>query len=264
MKKKLKIITEKTIKDLLINEIILPSSYFTCFAKHLKDFNINLKENKEMKESKNLILEEFNTINAFMNSTIKSIHNLSTVTKQAKIAIINKDNNSLDNLQVLLRDLEKDLLSLQDEIYKDSFSKTYNRKWVYKYILNKEGCFNKSGSVVLIDLYDYNTISKKFSTVLADNLLIFVLNHLNKNLKEENIEYECIRYYQDTFLFLCNKESLDDLKDLFTQIQEDLCTHKLKNKKGIVIQPRFNFSCLEYKKEEDFTKVLEELHNQIN
>ena len=263
MKKELKIITENTIKDLLINEIILPSSYFTCFAKHLKDFNIDFGNDEEMIKSKNLILEEFNTINTFMNSTIKSIHNLNTVTKQAKIAIINKDNHSLDNLQVLLRDLEKELLILQDEIYKDSFSKTYNRKWIYKYILDNEGFLKESASVVLIDLHDYNAISKKFSTVLADNLLIVILNYLNKNLKEENIEYECIRYYQDTFLFLFNKESIDDLKDFFTQAQTILLSNKLKSKAGVIIQARFKFSCLEYKKNKLFSEVLETLHSQI-
>lgn len=264
MKKELRQITENTIKDLLINDIILPSSYFTCFAKHLKDYNISLKKDEKINESNLLILEEFNTINTYMNSTIQSIHDLNDVTKQAKIAIVNKDNNSLDNLQVLLKDLEKELLCLQDEIYQDGFSKTYNRKWIYKYVLNKDGLFNTHGSIVLISLHDYSPISKKFNTVLADNLLIFILNYLNKNLKEETIEYECIRYYQDSFLFLCNNEGLHDLKEFFTQIQKDLLSHKLKNKKGVIIQPRFKYSCLEYKKSEDFSKILEELYNQIN
>jgi len=263
MKSTLKQITESTMKELLQNDITLPSSYFKCFSKNVKEYKFKLSTEEMKHQSTNLILEEFTTINEYMNSTLSSINKLNQVSKNAKIAIINKDNNALDHLQYDLKEVEQELKNLQDEIYQDNLSKCYNRKWIYKFLLNKDAEFKETGTAVLIHLYDYNAITNKFNAILADNLLLFILSALNTFLNEEEIECVNIRFYQDTFLLMCKQENLVSLNQSFDKIQGEIFSSKLKSKTGIVLQPRFTYSSVNYTKNESFQDILEILHNEL-
>ena len=66
MKTKLKKITDKTVQDLLQNEIILPSSYFESFDKNAKDIKVDITDSDFEKEVSEVLVQELKVINEYM------------------------------------------------------------------------------------------------------------------------------------------------------------------------------------------------------
>lgn len=264
MKNKLIQITDLSINEVLRNEIILPSLYFKTFDENAKTLKINLNNEKEQKEIEHLIFDEFSTINDYMNTTINSIETLSVATKIAKVAIKNNDVKSLEKIQNSMSNLEEELKALRDEIYKDPFTKTFNKKWIYKTLLDQDSKLKEKGIFVLLHIKDFDYIKDEHNELIANNLLIFILNFLNKQLKKEDISYQSVRFFHDTFLILVKDESRTNLNTLLLNIMEMIKNTTLKSKSGIVLQARFNFSTLEYRKNDKFQIILESLTQGLN
>jgi len=269
MKNKLKQITDLTIKDVLQNEVILPSSYFKSFGENAKTFDVNLEEttnqNSNLEHSLDRLLsDEYNTIDEYMKTTIASVETLSVATKIAQVAIKNNDTKSLNKIQNSMLNLEQELLSLKDEIYKDSFTKTFNRKWIYKYLLDEDSKVKENGVFVLLHVKDFDYIKKEHNELIANNLIIYILNFLNKNFHKENIDFVNARFFHDTFLISIKEEERSSLNTLLLNIMQMIENTTLKSKSGIVIKPRFNFSTLEYHKNDNFKILLETLNQGLD
>jgi len=264
MKNKLIQITNLSINEVLGNEIILPSLYFKTFDENAKNLKLNLNNEKEQEEMQHFISDEFNSINDYMNTTISSIETLSVATKIAKVAIKNNDVKSLEKIQNSMSTLEQELISLRDEIYKDPFTNTYNRKWIYKTLIDKDSKLKEKGIFVLINIKDFDYVKEEHNELIANNLLIFILNFLNKQLKKEGIKYQSVRFFHDTFLILVKDESRTSLNTLLLNIMEMMKNTTLKSKSGIVLQARFNFSTLEYRQNDNFQIILESLSQGLN
>ena len=128
MKQQLKKITNLTINELLNNDIILPSTYFDKFNYHAKELEINLDDEDFKKELNNIILEDLQTIENYMNIIITSATTLQENTKNASSAILNKDVNSLGDIYKKMLDLEKEIRSLNSKLFLDDITNTYNKK----------------------------------------------------------------------------------------------------------------------------------------
>ena len=87
----LKKITGQTLQDLLQNEIILPSSYFKYFDQNAKKLSINISDHHFEHEVNNVIAEELQSINDYMNLAVTNIDVLSEQAENAQIAIAEKD-----------------------------------------------------------------------------------------------------------------------------------------------------------------------------
>ena len=122
MKTKLKKITDKTVQDLLQNEIILPSSYFESFDKNAKDIKVDITDSDFEKEVSEVLVEELKVINEYMKKTIKNIDNLSKATEEAQVAIQNKDESKLNSINSSLNDIKEELESLKGLVYLDSLT----------------------------------------------------------------------------------------------------------------------------------------------
>ena len=131
MKQQLKKITNLTINDLLNNEIILPSNYFDKFNQHAKTLEINLDDENFKNELNNIIIEDFQIIENYMNLIMSSTISLKDNTQNAKNAIINKDIDLLEDVYKRIVLLENEIKSLNDKLFLDDITNTFNKKWVY-------------------------------------------------------------------------------------------------------------------------------------
>lgn len=143
MKKKLEQITNLTINDLLNNKIILPSSYFEKFTYHAKEIEVNIEDENFSKEIKQFLINDFNTIEEYMKIIISSAITLQENAQNAQNAILNKDNESLNNIHVKMINLENEIKTLTEQLFIDEETKTFNRKWIYNKFLNKDGNFKR-------------------------------------------------------------------------------------------------------------------------
>ncbi len=263
MKNKLIQITDMTISKLLQDDIIMPSIYFKTFDKNAKEFEIDLKEEKFEDEMGKVLVEEFNSISSYMNSTISSINSLEEVTNKAELAMMNNDKESLKKAQNELQTLKKDILDVQELIFQDSLTKAYNRKWLYKKFLNKNIEFVDKGMIVLLEITDFDEITSKYGRLISDNILIFVSKFLNKHLKQEEIKYSLVRYLSSKFILFIKSNDINELKYIISNIQVELLNTTLKSKAGIVFKTGFDFKIKEYIKNDKFQDKLEILLNGI-
>ncbi len=263
MKNKLKEITDSTINELLRNEIILPSIYFQCFDKHAKTSEIDVHEKSFEKELSDLIIDEFNAINNYVNDAITTIDVASGLTLDAQKAI--KENNTLllKNLYNQIGDLKKELKSITDNVYKDYLTKVNNKKWLYHKYLTKDATFKDDALIALIDVSDYEYISNTYNKLISNNLLIYISNYLKEKLKEEGLNLEITRYLSNKFIISFNENDITAIASLIDNISSILFGTTLKSNSGIIIKPTFEFSMAKVKKDESFHEILANLIKNI-
>lgn len=263
MKDKLMKITDMTMSDLLQEDIIMPSVYFQTFDKNAKDLEIEILDDSFEHEINKILVEEFTNISQYMNKTISNIESISEVAADAQDAIERNDKTSLKKAKEELKSLEKDMNDLKNLIFLDSLTKAYNRKWIYKKVLDTQGNFKDDGILTLIEVDDFEYISSKYGDLISDNVLIFITNFLNKNLKNESVDFKIARYSTNKFTLFLETTKKDKAKEIITNIQAELLNTTLKSKSGVMFKTGFSFKMEKYIENDDFQESLEILLNKL-
>lgn len=256
MKTKLKEITDSTVNELLVNDIILPSSYFQCFDKHAKIKEVNINGDDFEEDLSNLIINEFEEINTYVNSAIKKMDKASDITADAQKAIQENNSQVLKELYSQISNLKEELEVITDNIYKDHLTKVNNKKWLYHKFLDDNSRIKKESIIVYIDVSDYDYISSTYNTLISDNLLIFITNYLNKYLKEEKLDFDLVRLSDSKFLIILDKKEMPLIITSLSNITKILFEKTLKSTSGIMIKPTFEYSLAAVNKDENFHEVL--------
>lgn len=260
MKNKLKKITNLTVNELLSNEVILPSNYLEKFNYHAKELEINLDDENFKQEINRVILEDFKTIENYMNLIMSSTSTLKRNTIDAKNAIVNKDENSLDNIYEKMIKLEKELNELNNKLFLDDLTLAYNKKWIYNKFLDEKGLFQEDGICVLVDVVDYSYIFKEYGELLANNLLIFAVNFIDQKLKDEHLNFKIIRYNENKFMiFLSNTTDKKNIINSIINLEQLLLHTTLKSNSGLFIKAKYEFGSSEYKSNQESKEVFEKL-----
>jgi GGDEF domain-containing protein len=259
MKNKLKTITDNTINDLLQNDIILPSTYFQTFDRHAKTLKTNMEDESFIQEVNEMITQEFSHINSYMTQTINNIQKLSSATQTAQTAIANRDENELTKVYQEIQELQNEVCSLQNEMYRDSLTHTKNKKWIYAEFITEEGLTKKEGLIALLEIKDFEHIETEHGNLIADNLLKFFSDFVNDKIADEGVEFDLTRYVKDKFLLFIYNESMKETFTLLKNIQKSLLNTTLKSKSGILIQTTYEYQLASFLKEENFQNLLEKL-----
>lgn len=263
MKTKLKEITDSTMTELLCNEIVLPSNYFKCFDKHAKTLDVEMNSDSFQKEISNLILDEYNEINSYVNVAIKTIDDVADLTLEAQDAINKNNSSELTKLHIQIKALQQELKNITNNVYKDYLTKVNNKKWLYHKYLTKEAKYKKDAMIILIDISDYDYISNTYNKLIANNVLIFISSYLRKELKSEHIDFEIARYLTNKFILSINEEETEHLETIINNISGVLYNKTLKSNSGIMIKPTFTYSISKVKKDESFHTSIDVLLSSI-
>lgn len=262
MKDKLKIITDNTVNELLNEDVILPSSYFQCFDKHAKSLEIDLEDENFEKEISQVIHDEFNEINGYVNHAIEKIDLASQVTLDAQKAIEAQNTDALKNLYKQIKDLQNELQTITDNVYIDYLTKVHNKKWLYHKYLSKDRKYQKDAIAILIDVADYDYITQTYNKLIANNLLIYISKYINNKLKEEGYEIKFSRYLTNKFLVFIEEDDLRGIDIIIRSACKILFSTTLKSNSGIILSPSFNYAIQEVKKDHCFHESLELLLNK--
>jgi len=261
MKTKLKKITDKTVQDLLQNEIILPSSYFESFDRNAKDIKLDITDEEFEKEVSDVLVEELKNINEYMKKTIKNIDNLSKATKDAQEAIVNKDESKLNEINTSISGIKEELDSLKALVYLDALTKVYNRKWIYNQAIQEDGTIGYDGILLLIDINDFNYIVDKYGNLIADNVVIYISKFLSQKLKKESLTFDIARYSNDQFVLLIRDDNLSNVNSFVNNVRMEFSNSTLKSKSGLTFKTNFTFGATKFKANEEFQQVLETAAN---
>jgi len=257
MRTKLKKITDKTVQDLLQNEIILPSSYFESFDKNAKDIKVDITDNDFEKEVSEVLVEELKLINDYMKKTIKNIDNLSKATQEAQVAIAQKDESKLNTINSSLNGIKDELESLKGLVYLDSLTKVYNRKWVYNQAIEGDGSIAYKGILLFIDITDFNYIVDKYGNLIADNVIIYISKFLSQKLKKESLSFEIARYSNDQFVLFIKDDNLENVNSFVNNLRLEFSNSTLKSKSGLTFKTNFSFGATKFNEGDDFQRILE-------
>ena len=173
---------------------------FSLHAQIAKELEIDLDDENFKQELNDLITEDFHVIENYMNLIMSSAVTLSENSEKSLNAILNKDIDSLNDIYKKMLNLEKEVKNLNDKLFVDDITNTFNKKWIYKKFLNENALFQQNGICVLVDVIDYNYIQKEYGELLANNLLIFATKFIKQKLKDEDFKYEMVRYNDNKFL----------------------------------------------------------------
>lgn len=259
MNEKLKIITEKTIVKLLKEDIILPTTYFKTFKANAEDLRINVNdENFEQEISKILQLEVEN-INTLMDKTMNHINTLSKETTNATNAIEQNDTNKLKLITKNINELQKEVTLLMEQVYLDALTQTKNKKWIFNKYLNNTDKLQNDGILLYIRVNDIEHISTQYGELLANNVLKYICNFINKRLLSESIDFSFCRYTNDNFFIFIHNIELNYITSLAKTLQNELLKLTLKSNSGIVLKPTFHYAIDRFYKNENFYSLLENI-----
>lgn len=254
MSEKLKEVTYLTVKDLKNNEIILPGDYSKRFAHFAKELNVNL-------DDKQAILDELqsdnNRVENIVKSTNENLNNIKNSTQQAQVAILNKDDKALINISSQLGKMQQQIQFLQKELFSDSLTTAYNRKWFMDSFLEDEA-FTEEGKLAFIDLNKFKIINDTYGHLLGDQVLKYLVKFLTKELDHEGVSV--VRYAGDEFMVLFTGKALTslDIPKAMKETQAKLSRQKLKSAKVAGLQFSFSYGIVDFKSGDKIETVLEQ------
>lgn len=263
MKKQLKQITDLTINGLLNKDVILPSIYFEKFNKNARTFELNISDSSFEKELNKILIEDFNSIETYMNTIEKNASIIKNAVENTQTALLNKDIDTLTDIYSQMTKLEKEVKLLNKQLFVDDLTSTNNRKWIYNKFLNKEANFKKDGICVLIDILDFDYIDSEYGSLLANNLVIYINSFIKKNMKEEKFDFKIARFFDSQFLIFIEDKKEKEVSDLIFNIKQLLKNTTLKSKAGLVIKADYKYSISKYKKDEESKEVFEQLFHSL-
>ena len=263
MKKQLKKITNITINELLDKDVIMPSIYFEKFNKNARTVDVDLDDSSFVKELNNLLIEDFNTIEKYMNEIEKNVVLIKSAVNDTKTALLNKDIDTLTDVYSQMTKLEKEINLLNRQLFVDDLTSSNNRKWIYNKFLNEKAEFKRSGICVLIDIRDFDYINNEYGSLLANNLIIFINNFLKESLKDENYDFKIARFFDNQFLIFIEDKKEKEVSDLIFNVKQLLTNTTLKSKTGLVLRADYKYSIHKYKENEDSKDIFEQLFHKI-
>ncbi len=249
MSNKLIELTDRVLKEVIKNEVILPSTYKEHFENNAREMQIDLDYEKMVEEAANNRLEEANEIaeKAFCNFEI-----LQKTTQDAQDAIIGQDLIKLAKVSTEISQLKNEMNNIKAQLFTDSLTKVHNRKWLSEYLLD-DNDFAQDGILVFIDLDNLKVINDNHGHIIGDKVLQYLASFLKTSLKDMQV----IRYAGDEFLVISKDEHMEDVYMRIKELREELLGKKLKASNGELLYLSFSFGVTRFVPGSNFREVLE-------
>lgn len=255
MSNKLKEVTYLTAKNIKNCEIVLPSKYSKIFGNMAKVLDVDFdKEDVILKD----LYHDEDHVNKIVKKTHESLDTLKESTTCAQKAILEKNDESLKEINGELSKMKEQIEFLQKELFSDPLTRAYNRKWLMdQYLKNDE--FPVDGYMAFIDLNKFKIINDTYGHLVGDQVLKYLVKFLKKELEMPGVDV--VRYAGDEFIVLFDKEQTSHLnhEKVMADAQAKLATQKLKSAKIDELKFGFSFGIKEFTKGTDIEGILEEV-----
>jgi len=249
MSNKLTELTDRVLKEVIKNEVILPSTYREHFDNHAKKMNIDLNYEKILEEETEKRLEEAHDL---MEKTHCGLDELEKTTISAQTAIKENDADKLALVMEEIEGLKSSIADLKGQLHTDTLTKLHNRKWMIEHVLSN-GDFINEGILVFIDLDKFKPINDLHGHVIGDKVLQYLASFLKSHIRDMDI----VRYAGDEFIVISNKYQMEGCYLKMKKIQEDLLSKKIKASNGELLHLSFSFGLTRFEKGSNFRDVLE-------
>ncbi len=249
--KDLQEITDAVLKELKNFEIVTPELFNNVYVKKIKELDL-LDQVKIDEISSDDILKKYYEL---QEQTKENVKMLDENAKKAKEAIKNKDDSLLNEVNSKMESLLEKISKLQEQVYLDELTKSYNRKYLFEEVL-KNDYFKKDGVITFIDLDKFKYINDNFGHIVGDKVLSMVTNLL-KELENSTV----IRYGGDEFIVVSSL-SKDKVVAFFEETVNKLSRKSFKHKDD-KFKVGFSFGVEEFKKDDSFSAIVEKVDKHM-
>lgn len=252
---KLKQVTYLTVKNLKHEDIILPGKYSNTFENFARGLELNLDNEKVVLKDLN---HDSDHVKDIINKTSANLDQFYKSTTDAQIAIQNRDEVLLDKINKEIADMKRQISSLQKQLFSDSLTGAYNRKWFSDEYLNEEN-FQNDGFIAFLDLNKFKIINDTYGHLVGDQVLKYLVKFLKQELQKPGVDI--VRYAGDEFLVLFNKDkaSVLNVDRTINEAQEKLSKQKLKSAKIEELQFSFSYGIAPFKKGDNVEEILDQV-----
>lgn len=247
MNKNLEYLTSETIKEIQNLEIVLPEIYKDVFYTKAETNKIKI----DIDDKEEALMYALKKIKKIEKNTQESATELKQSVISAQKAIVEKDTSQLKTIEENMLNLEKKILKLQGELFRDELTDVYNRRWLFNHYLEDEK-FIKKGVLVFIDIDDFKAINDNYGHIVGDKVLKLIAQTL-KRVDDSKI----VRYAGDEFLLITTKKNIEDIKTLLLTILKNLSTTGLKSGDD-VFTVSFSYGVCTFKKGSHIKNALDE------
>ncbi len=197
-------------------EIVTPAIYTSIFVKIAEKYGIDIEELTSATET--LLNEQIEELMTLNTKSGEHIEHLDETSKKALDAMKSHDEEGLSKSIEETEALRKEIESLKESVYRDSLTRTWNRKWLDAHLLDTEERFRKACILAIVDLNYFKQINDTLGHIAGDKVLKFISSHL------QSLEVPVIRYGGDEFLLIFEEED------------EETCTKKMRMCRKALLQ----------------------------
>lgn len=254
MENKLKEVTYLTLKNLKRENIVLPLKYNEVFQENAKKLEVDLDNQEEVFKD---LKQDCDAIDKVVQKTSENLNTLQNSTKKAQEAIENRDEKALVSINDELERMQKQIDFLQKELFSDTLTAAYNRKWFMdNYFMDDK--FICEGFMAFIDLNKFKSINDTYGHIVGDQVLKYLVNFLKRELDYPGVDV--VRYAGDEFIVLFNKDKTTVLSPdkKMEKAREKLSMQRLKSSKIKSLKFSFSYGLVAFKKGDEFEEVLNE------
>ncbi len=241
----LKIVTGDTLKELISLDVVTPEMYEATFKTKLKLFDSSLElDNLDI----DIVSQNLETIVKIEKQNKENSQIIVENLELAQDAIEKENREVLQEVKEHMRELQNKIAKLENEIYIDTLTKVYNRKWLFDKELQNE-VFKESGVMTFIDLDNFKSINDNYGHLAGDKVLLLVANML---VKLEGCEI--VRYGGDEFILISYRQTKEEIERELTLLNDSFNNKSLKFQ-GNTFKISLSFGSHTFQAEESFKEI---------
>jgi len=245
--KRLQQVTNEVFKELKKFEIVTPKLFNSVYVNVLKKLDmLELANPSEI--SGDDILKKYYKI---QEETKESVKVLDENAKLAKVAIEERDDGLLTEVNHKMESLLEKISKLQEQVYLDELTKAYNRKYLFEEVL-RDDYFKSDGVITFIDLDKFKYINDNFGHIIGDKVLSMITDLL-KELDNSSV----IRYGGDEFIVI-SKLSYKEVKEFFEEKSKSLSRKSFKHKED-KFKVGFSYGIEKFSKDDSFSSIVDKV-----
>ena len=209
---------------------------------------------------KALVFKQFKAYGDFdktMHAVAQNVSNIHQSTKDAISAIDSNDTGGLKNAYTQLKEYQKRIQELEEDIYTDDTTGMYNRKYLFNHELDEKDAFKYDGILMHLSVKNFQEINKEHGHEAGDIVLKFVSKMLQKDLKSVGVHL--IRYMGVQFVCVAKESVSTKVQGIFKDSVDLVLSKKFKTHAGEVLNIELELQQRIFQKGQSFQEVYESI-----
>jgi len=207
-----------------------------------------------------LVFKQFKSYGDFdktMRDVAQNVSHIHQSTKDAITAIDSNDTSALKNAYTQLKDYQKRIHELEEDIYTDDITGMYNRKFLFNHELDEKDAFKYDGILMHLCVKNFQEINKEHGHEAGDVVLKFVSKMLQKDLKSMGVHL--IRYMGVQFVCVAKENVSAKVQSVFRDSVDLILSKKFKTHEGEVLNIELELQQRLFRKGQSFQEVYENI-----